>query len=77
MSFGFQMVENTYDIIGMSIPKERQVRFSIDEPQYRVEAQMRHELEDLLAAQQSRTLSWALTCESETRVGGLEEINIH
>nr|GEV06747.1 probable phospholipid-transporting ATPase 4 [Tanacetum cinerariifolium] len=70
MSFGFQMVENIDDIIGVSIPKERRARFSIDEP-------MRHELEDMLVAQQSGTVSWALTCESETRVGGFEEINIH
>ena len=55
VSFGFQTVESIGDIVEMSAPKERRVRFSIDEPENPVDAQMREELEDLLAAQQSGT----------------------
>ncbi|GJR17738.1 potassium transporter 2-like protein isoform X1 [Tanacetum coccineum] len=55
VSFGFQTVESIGDIVEMSAPKERRVRFSIDEPENSVDAQIREELEDLLAAQQSGT----------------------
>ncbi|KVI10022.1 potassium transporter [Cynara cardunculus var. scolymus] len=58
VSFGFQTVESLGDIIEMSTPKERRVRFTIDdhdEPEKRTDVQMRQELEDLWGAQQSGT----------------------
>lgn len=55
VSCGFQTVESIGDIIEMSTPKERRVRFAIEEPENPTEVQMRQELEDLMAAQQSGT----------------------
>ncbi|KAI3748906.1 hypothetical protein L6452_12325 [Arctium lappa] len=58
VSFGFQTVESVEDIIEMSTPKERRVRFAIDdhdELENRTDVHMRQELEDLWAAQQSGT----------------------
>ncbi|CAH1438813.1 unnamed protein product [Lactuca virosa] len=60
VSLGFQTVESIGDIIEMSSPKERRVRFTVDdndesENSSSPDVQMRRELEDLLAAQQSGT----------------------
>ncbi|XP_071734372.1 potassium transporter 2-like [Rutidosis leptorrhynchoides] len=58
VSFGFQTVESIGDIIEMNPPKERRVRFAIDdqdESESPTEFEMRQELEDLLAGQQSGT----------------------
>ncbi|KAJ0558633.1 putative potassium transporter [Helianthus annuus] len=55
VSCGFQTVESIGDIIEMSTPKERRVRFAIDDPEDPSEVQLRQELEDLMAAQQSGT----------------------
>lgn len=60
VSFDFQTVESIGDIVEMSTTKERRVRFAIDdneETENPTDAQIRQELEDLLAAQQSGTAS--------------------
>ncbi|XP_035839428.1 potassium transporter 2 isoform X2 [Helianthus annuus] len=54
-SLGFQTVESIGDIIEMSTPKERRVRFAVEDPENPTDVQMRQELEDLIAAQQSGT----------------------
>nr|XP_043631161.1 potassium transporter 2-like [Erigeron canadensis]XP_043631162.1 potassium transporter 2-like [Erigeron canadensis]XP_043631163.1 potassium transporter 2-like [Erigeron canadensis]XP_043631164.1 potassium transporter 2-like [Erigeron canadensis]XP_043631165.1 potassium transporter 2-like [Erigeron canadensis] len=58
VSLGFQTVESIGDIVEISTSKERRVRFAIDdndEPENPIDVQLRQELEDLLAAQQSGT----------------------
>ncbi|KAI3809185.1 hypothetical protein L1987_25155 [Smallanthus sonchifolius] len=55
VSCGFQTVESIGDIIETSTPKERRVRFAIEDPENPTEVLMRQELEDLMAAQQTGT----------------------
>ncbi|MFS8013190.1 putative potassium transporter [Helianthus anomalus] len=55
VSLGFQTVESIGDIIEMSTPKERRVRFAVENPDNPTDVQMRQELEVLIAAQQSGT----------------------
>ncbi|KAI3800017.1 hypothetical protein L1987_35324 [Smallanthus sonchifolius] len=55
VSLGIQTVESIGDIIEMSKPKERRVWFAIEDPEDPTDVQMRQELEDLMAAQQSGT----------------------
>ncbi|MFS8013183.1 putative potassium transporter [Helianthus anomalus] len=54
-SLEFQAVESIGDIIEMSTPKERRVRFAVEDPENLTDVQMRLELEDLIVAQQSGT----------------------